>query len=162
MATRKKPNIDIHVGEEVAAATAQSGAAGQPVSQAAGEIPDLTVRIFPIRNSKSKLRATASVNIGRAFAVQGFRIFDSQNGPFVKEPQQTYIKEGTEIQRSVFFPITKEARDKLYGQILHSYELVTDRELGQQSEVPFVTDEDAPPAPGEIDPDEDLPFDMSM
>ena len=162
MATRKKPNIDIHVGEEVAAAAAEPGAAGQPVPQTAGEIPDLTVRIFPIRNSKSKLRATASVNIGRAFAVQGFRIFDSQNGPFVKEPQQTYIKEGTEIQRSVFFPITKEARDKLYGQILHSYELVMDRELGQQGDVPFVTDEDAPPAPGEIDPDEDLPFEQSM
>ncbi len=159
MATRKKPNIDIHVGEEVAAAAAEPSAAGQPVSQAASEIPDLTVRIFPIRNSKSKLRATASVNIGRAFAVQGFRVFDSQNGPFVKEPQQTYIKEGTEIQRSVFFPITKEARDKLYGQILHSYELVMERE---QSDVPFVTDEDAPPAPGENDPDEDLPFDMTM
>ena len=65
MATRKKSNIDIHVGEEVAAAAAEPGAAGQPVSQAANEIPDLTVRIFPI---------------------------------------------------------TKEARDKLHGQILHSYE----------------------------------------
>lgn len=86
------------------------------------QIPSLTVRIYPV-NSKSKLKATATVNIAGAFAVRGFKIFDSEKGLFVKEPQQNYVKNGTELSSSAFFPITKEAREKLYGQILTSYDV---------------------------------------
>jgi len=170
MAVRKQKNVDIEVGHEAVMPPAEPGHEGQPVSTQASEIPDLTVRIYPVRNSKSKLRATANVNIAGAFAVQGFRIFDSRNGLFVKEPEQSYVKAGTQLNRSVFFPITREARDKLYGQILHSYELVMDqeldremnREVGQESGIPFLTDDDAPPMPEDISPEDDLPFEMSM
>ena len=48
----------------------------------------------------------------------GFRIYDYKNGLFVKEPQRSYVKNGTEMTSSVFFPVTKEARDALYSQIL--------------------------------------------
>ena len=129
-------------------------------------LPELTVRIFPVRNTNSKLKATANVNIAGAFAVQGFRIFDSKNGLFVKEPEQSYIKEGTELGRSVFFPVTKEAREALHGQILHSYELVMEREMGQREDDPgyLVGYEDAPPEQDYEPPleDEDLPFDMEQ
>lgn len=139
-------------------------------------LPDLTVRIFPIRNSRSKLRATANVNIAGAFAVQGFRIFDSKNGLFVKEPEQSYIKEGTEMSRSVFFPITREAREALHGQILHSYEVIMEREMARQQEDTdfYLSDADAPPErgyeppseyyapsmPEVVSPEDDLPFDL--
>ena len=164
MAERKqKQNMDTAVGEEIRSPATQPVMAGQPEPPVEKEIPELTVRIFPVRNSQSKLRATANVNIAGAFAVQGFRIFDSRNGLFVKEPERQYIKDGTELTQSIFFPVTKEARDKLYGQILHSYELVMDQKMGQQQEdIPFVTDEDAPPMREEIDVDDDLPFDMTM
>ena len=56
--------------------------------------------------------------IAKSFAVQGFRIYDSKNGLFVKEPQRSYVKNGTEMTSSVFFPVTKEARDALYSQML--------------------------------------------
>lgn len=165
MAKRKtKQDIDIAVDEPVPAPAAEPVTAGQPEPPVEKAVPELTVRIFPVRNPKSKLRATANVNIAGAFAVQGFRIFDSKNGLFVKEPERQYVKDGTQLSQSVFFPITKEARDKLYGQILHSYELVMDQQQGQSQsvDVPFVTDEDAPPLAEEISPDDDLPFDMTM
>ena len=164
MAERKqKQNMDTAVGKEMRSPATQPVMAGQPEPPVEKEIPELTVRIFPVRNSQSKLRATANVNIAGAFAVQGFRIFDSRNGLFVKEPERQYIKDGTELTQSIFFPVTKEAREKLYGQILHSYELVMDQKMGQQQEdIPFVTDEDAPPMREEIDVDDDLPFDMTM
>ena len=139
--------------------------AGPQAEQAPPPLPDLTVRIFPIKNSKSKLRATANVNIAGAFAVRGFRIFDSKNGLFVKEPEQSYVKEGTELTRSVFFPVTKEAREALHGQILHSYELVMEKEMNQRQEDTdfFLGDEDAPPE-REYEPleDDDLPFDFGQ
>lgn len=148
---------------------AQTGAGASPQeAPAPPPLPDLTVRVFPISNSKSKLKATANVNIAGAFAVRGFRIFDSKNGLFVKEPEQSYVKDGTELSRSVFFAITKEARETLHGQILHSYELTIGREQYQRQEDPgyCLTDEDAPPerhyaSPVEdFDSEDDLPFDM--
>lgn len=122
------------------------------------------MRVFPVRNSNSKLRATANIRIADAFAVQGFRIFDSKNGLFVKEPEQNYVKEGTELTRSVFFPVTKEAREALHGQILHSYEVTMERELGQRQEDSdfYLNDENAPPERTYEPPleDEDLPSEM--
>ena len=137
----------------------------QAVPQGEGRsLPALTVRIFPVHSSEGKLKATANVNIAGAFAVQGFRIFDSKNGLFVKEPEQNYIKEGTELTRSVFFPITKEAREALYGQILHSYELTMEREMAHQandySNQPG--SEYAPPGPEMYTPDDDLPFEFGQ
>ncbi len=103
--------------------------------------------IFPVRNTNSKLKATANVNIAGAFAVRGFRIFDSRNGLFVKEPEQNYVKEGTELTRSVFFPVTKEAREALYGQILHSYELTVQHGQRQEDDEFTLGDEDTQPPP---------------
>ena len=128
-------------------------------------LPDLTVRVFPISNSKSKLKATANVSIAGAFAVRGFRIFDSRNGLFVKEPEQSYVKDGTELTRPVFFPVTKEAREALYGQILHSYELTMQQGQRQDDAAFTHGDEDVPPernytSPVEdFDSEDDLPFD---
>ena len=50
---------------------------------------------------------------------------------FVKEPQRSYVKNGTEMTSSVFFPVTKEARDALYSQILNSYEMVMEQQERQ-------------------------------
>lgn len=161
MAKRKtKQDMDIAVDEAVQPPAAEPVSAGQPEPPMEKAIPELTVRIFPVKNARSKLRATANVNIAGAFAIQGFRIFDSKNGLFVKEPERQYVKDGTQLSQSVFFPITREAQEKLYGQILHSYEMVMDQQQaqGQEVDIPFLTDEDAPPAPEEISPDDDLPF----
>lgn len=162
MAIRKQEKTAQEAGQAAQGnntAPAQAEGAGRP-------LPELTVRIFPVRNTNSKLKATANVNIAGTFAVQRFRIFDSKNGLFVKEPEQPYVKEGTELSRPVFFPITKEAREALHGQILHSYELVMEKEMGQREDAPgyLVGDEDAPPERDYEPPleDEDLPFDMGQ
>lgn len=153
MAERKEKAIDI------AGVDPQEPIEGAVPAEEAQQpsIPDITVRIYPVRNQKnpqSKLRANANVNIGGAFAVQGFRIYDSQNGLFVKEPQRQYVKDGTQLTASVFFPITKEAREKLYGQILKSYELVMEKEMDHQAEKLLE---------GEgVTPDDDLPFDYDQ
>ena len=123
MATRKE-NIDIEYDEPQQEATLGAAESNDPYESQdpADWVPPMTVRIYPISRPRSKLLATANVNIAKSFAVQGFRIYDSKNGLFVKEPQRSYVKNGTEMTSSVFFPVTKEARDALYSQILNSYE----------------------------------------
>lgn len=175
MAARKNPQAQQEHDTTAANTTVPPDA---PARDGQGTpLPALTVRIFPINNSRSKLRATANVNIAGAFAVQGFRIFDSKNGLFVKEPEQSYIKEGTEMSRSVFFAITAEARKALHGQILHSYELIMEKAIGQRDDLDDLLNDGyapperqyeslveapPPPVPEMFSPEDDLPFDMGM
>lgn len=156
MAERKINGIDIVNDDPQQPAEGIEGAVPTE-GTAAPAMPSFTVRIYPVRkhkNPQSKLKANASVNIAGVFAVRGFRIFDSEKGPFVKEPQCQYVKDGTELTDSCFFPITKESRESLYGQILKSYELVMDREQNRQAKELLEG--------GEIDPDGDLPFDYGQ
>ena len=65
----------------------------------------------------------------------------------------------------MFFPVTKEARESLYGQILHSYELTMQQGQRQDDAGCSLSDEDAPPernyAPlvEDFNSEDDLPFD---
>lgn len=159
MATRKE-KIDIENEEQLSSAPA-----AEEGQDPASWVPPFTVRVYPLSNPKTKLLATASITIAGSFAVKGFRIYDSKNGLFVKDPERRYVKNGTELTDSVFFPITKEARDILHGQILSSYELVMEQQERQHPQqkdeleelleddlpfdtayqsAPLSTDEDAP------------------
>ena len=105
MATRKEP-IDIEYDEPQQEAVSDAVESNDPYESQdpADWVPPMTVRIYPISKPRTKLLATANVNIAKSFAVQGFRIYDSKNGLFVKEPQRSYVKNGTEMTASVFFP----------------------------------------------------------
>lgn len=163
MATRKE-KIDIENEEQLSSAPA-----AEESQDPASWVPPFTVRVYPLNNPKTKLLATASVNIANSFAVKGFRIYDSKNGLFVKDPERRYVKNGTELTDSVFFPITKEARDILHGQILSSYELVMEQQERQhpqqkdeleellEDDLPFDTAYQSTPLPT----DEDAPV-MTM
>jgi DNA-binding cell septation regulator SpoVG len=163
MATRKE-KIDIENEKQLSAAPA-----AEEGQDPASRVPPFTVRIYPLSNPKTKLLATASINIADSFAVKGFRIYDSKNGLFVKDPERRYVKNGTELTDSVFFPITKEARELLHGQILSSYELVMEQQERQhpqqkdeleellEDDIPFDTAYQSAPLPT----DEDAPV-MTM
>ena len=163
MATRKE-KIDIENEEQLSSAPA-----AEESQDPASWVPPFTVRVYPLNNPKTKLLATASVNIANSFAVKGFRIYDSKNGLFVKDPERRYVKNGTELTDSVFFPITKEARELLHGQILSSYELVMEQQERQhpqqkdeleellEDDLPFDTAYQSAPLPT----DEDAPV-MTM
>ena len=163
MATRKE-KIDIENEEQLSSAPA-----AEEGQDPASWVPPFTVRVYPLSNPKTKLLATASITIAGSFAVKGFRIYDSKNGLFVKDPERRYVKNGTELTDSVFFPITKEARELLHGQILSSYELVMEQQERQhpqqkdeleellEDDIPFDTAYQSAPLPT----DEDAPV-MTM
>lgn len=163
MATRKE-KIDIENEEQLSSAPA-----AEESQDPASWVPPFTVRVYPLSNPKTKLLATASITIAGSFAVKGFRIYDSKNGLFVKDPERRYVKNGTELTDSVFFPVTKEASDILRSQILSSYELVMEQQERQhpqqkneseelmEDDIPFDTAYQSAPVPT----DEDAPV-MTM
>ena len=163
MATRKE-KIDIENEEQLSSAPA-----AEESQDPASWVPPFTVRVYPLSNPKTKLLATASITIAGSFAVKGFRIYDSKIGLFVKDPERRSVKNGTELTDSVFFPVTKEARDILRSQILSSYELVMEQQERQhpqqkdeleellEDDIPFDTAYQSAPLPT----DEDAPV-MTM
>lgn len=46
-----------------------------------------TVKVYPIKNPRSKLRAYASLIVDDQLEITGFKVFESAKGLFAKEPQ---------------------------------------------------------------------------
>ena len=92
------------------------------------DLPTVSVRIDRmVDRADSKVRAYASANIGRAFAIHGIRVVDSQKGLFVQMPQRGYQKDGATKYEDVFHPITAEARTELNSAVLSAYKLEQDK-----------------------------------
>lgn len=84
---------------------------------------DISVKIdWIVNRENSNIRAVASVNVSEAFAVHGLCVVDSQNGLFVRMPQQSYMKDGKTMYSDIFHPITAEARKELSDKVLDAYE----------------------------------------
>ena len=79
------------------------------------------VRIRKVEGAGTLL-AHANVTIDGKFAVNGFKIVQGKEAPFVSMPTGTpYEKEGKKEYPEVFFPVTKESREELINAILAAY-----------------------------------------
>ena len=96
----------------------------------------------------SNVRAIASVNIGNAFAIHGFKVYESEEkGLSVLNPATKGQKDGKYYENA--HPITAEAHTALTNAVLKAYEQhlqevqeqADGEELGEQideDELPFV------------------------
>ena len=84
---------------------------------------DMTVKVFPVQNSKNLL-ATASVTLGGCFAVRGIQIRDGKNGTFVAMPQR---KDAKGEYHDICFPTTAEMRQAIQTAVLGEYERTSQR-----------------------------------
>ena len=109
-----------------------------------------TVKITPAGNGQGKLRAVAQVNLGGQVLIRGFRIYEGAKGLFVREPQQAFTRDNTLRYASIVQPITKEAREAIFGKILSAYREIAER-MGQSIR-------SQPAAETDVSEDDDLPF----
>lgn len=72
------------------------------------------------------LKGIASVSINEEFVVRGVRIYEGDNGLYVKMPSQKYDGE----YKDICFPITAESRTALHNAVMEAYE----QKLSQQEE----------------------------
>ncbi len=111
-------------------------------------VPPFTVRVFPVNHPSGKLQANAQITVAGAFVVSGFRIFQGDRGLFVREPQQVFESNNTRRYSSIVQPITREAREAIFGNILSEYRAVAQRmgrSIQQQPEMETdVSDDDLP------------------
>ena len=102
---------------------------------------DMTVKVFPVQNSKNLL-ATASVTLGGCFAVRGIQIRDGKNGTFVSMPQR---KDAKGEYHDICFPTTAEMRQAIQTAVLGEYELTAQRDQSRGSVLGAMRDTQAKP-----------------
>lgn len=106
-------------------------------------MPEIEVRINSMYppGSQGSIRAYASVDIDKCFAVQGIKIVEGgENGLFVSMPSRK-TQNG---YKDVCFPVTAEFREKLHTAVLDAY---------QQA----ITMAQTPPAPRQAAPEQAAP-----
>ena len=95
---------------------------------------NITAKVFPVREPRENLLAFASLNLGNGFAVQGVKVLQGKNGPFVAMPQ---MKNSKGEWHDIAFPTTKEGREAVNKVVLEEYQKVKDapaKEPVQQSQ----------------------------
>jgi stage V sporulation protein G len=88
------------------------------------------------------IRATASLNIGGAFAVHGIKVIDGSKGQFVSMPS---YKSG-ESYKDIFHAVTKEAREQMNDAVLAAYnqKLAEEQTQDQEQDGDFAEDDADP------------------
>ncbi len=82
-------------------------------------IPVTEVRVFPVKNSQSKIRAFAQLVIGNSFKITGLRIIEGDNGLFVGYPSE----KGQDGKYHEFIkPINRSGVDLIQDSVLKEYE----------------------------------------
>ena len=85
------------------------------------------VKVYPARKKGGPL-AFASVNLNGYFAVQGIKILDSKNGPFVAMPSR---KMGAQY-KDYCFPCTPKFKRTFDAAVMEAYRLAMRQSPAQQ------------------------------
>lgn len=95
------------------------------------------------------IRATASLNIGGAFAVHGIKVIDGSKGQFVSMPS---YKSG-EAYKDIFHAVTKEAREQMNEAVLAAYnqKLAEEQTQGQEQDGDLAEDDAGPEEPDDAE-----------
>lgn len=88
------------------------------------------------------LKATASVNINRAFAVRGIRLIEGSKGLFAAMPSR---KNQNGEYQDICFPITADARKALQNAVIEAYNQVLSQGQKQKEEQSVTQDQNSAP-----------------
>ncbi len=81
---------------------------------------DITqTRVFPFKNSKTKIKAFARVVLNGALCLSGLRVIDGANGLFVGYPNSKG-KDGNYYD--IYHPLNRESRNLIQDAVLADYE----------------------------------------
>ena len=78
----------------------------------------VSVAIYPC-NFNEKIESIGKIYIDKCFVIDGVRVIESEKGSFVAMPTKTTEgKDGKTEYSEVCYPVTKEFREQLYGEII--------------------------------------------
>ena len=89
------------------------------------EAPQFAVKVVPFEREGSNIRGLARIYFDDSFVVGNVNILQGRENLFVAMPsyktKQT-DEQGRAVYHDVCYPVTKEFREKLYGEIMDTYD----------------------------------------
>lgn len=106
---------------------------GQPERGRDGEVemPQFSVTVTPFEREGSNIRGLARIYFEDSFIVNNVNILQGKEKVFVSMPSyKTKQKDeaGKDIYQDICYPVTKEFREKLYGEIERAYQEAKDKQ----------------------------------
>ena len=109
------------------------------------EMPEFSVTVSPYERDGSNIKGLARIYIEESFIVNNVNILQGKENIFVSMPAyktKQIDEQGKAIYQDVCYPVTKEFREKLYGQVIVEYENskqqieIQEREKAEQKAIP--------------------------
>lgn len=92
-----------------------------------------TVKVTPVNREESNLRGIGRIFLDNSFVITNVRMIEGKKGMFISMPdyRTEKYKDGKPIYREIVFPITKEFREKLYGEFEREYARAQSKEKNE-------------------------------
>lgn len=107
---------------------------GKEETLAEAEMPEFSVRVIPYTQEGSNVIGFARIYFDDCFVINNVTVIQGKESAFVSMPSYK-TKEVDEnnkpVYRDICYPVTKEFREKLYGEILEMHQLEKEKRLNE-------------------------------
>ena len=106
-------------------------------AKAEQEMPEFSVTVTPYEREGSSILGLARIYFDDSFIVNNVSVLQGKDKLFVAMPAyktKQVDEQGKAIYQDVAYPVTKEFREKLYGQIISEYEKAKEQTQNQAQE----------------------------
>lgn len=82
-----------------------------------------SVKVTPLNREDSSLRGMGRIYLDDSFMISNVRMIEGKKGMFISMPdyRTDRIKDGKPVYIEIVFPVTKDFREKLYGEFEKEY-----------------------------------------
>lgn len=104
------------------------------VNKGSYEMPEFSVTVSAYEREGSNIKGLARIYFENSFIVNNVNILQGKENIFVSMPSyktKQIDEQGKAIYHDVCYPVTKEFREKLYGEIAREYEQVKEKNQNQ-------------------------------
>ena len=107
------------------------------IEKTQSEIPEFSVKVTPFERDGSNVCGLARIYFDNQFIVNNVSILQGKDKQFVAMPAyktKQIDEQGKAIYQDVCYPVTKEFREKLYGEVMKTYEEEREKKQEEQKE----------------------------
>ena len=111
---------------------------GLDVGEGGPEDLNISVKVTPINREDSSLRGLGRVFLGDSFVIGNVKLIEGKKGLFVSMPdyRTEKYKDGKPVYREIVYPVTKEFREKLYGEFEKEYNAAREKTIEKNDPEP--------------------------
>ncbi len=88
------------------------------------EMPSFAVKVTPYERENSNIKGLARIYLDDNFVINNVSVLQGKDDVFVAMPSfktKQADKDGKAVYQDICFPVTKEFRENLYGEIIETY-----------------------------------------